>query len=96
MNLSSQRKQIDAIDTQITELLCRRLDIAAEIAMEKAAHGAPMFDAAREEAIISRLSALATAEKAPHIRKIYAAILSESKARQSAAVSATESRRDRL
>ena len=47
MDMNEYRKQIDEIDTQLTELFQKRMDTAAKIAEYKKANGMPIFDPAR-------------------------------------------------
>lgn len=48
MELTDYRKEIDAIDADLTALFYKRMNVAAEIAGYKKANGLPAFDAKRE------------------------------------------------
>ena len=52
--LERARKQIDAIDAQAAALFAQRMEAVAAVASYKAEKGLPVFDAAREEAVIRR------------------------------------------
>lgn len=53
--LSDIREEIDRIDEELTALLCRRLDCAAQVAAYKEAHGLPVLNAERERAVIEQV-----------------------------------------
>ena len=53
MELTEIRKEIDRLDGQILDLLCRRLDCSAEVAEYKAAHHLPVLDENREKQILN-------------------------------------------
>lgn len=52
--LSEIRGEIDRIDEELTALLCRRLDCAAQVAAYKEAHGLPVLNEQRERAVIEQ------------------------------------------
>ncbi|MBN1141999.1 MAG: prephenate dehydratase [Deltaproteobacteria bacterium] len=56
-NLDELRRQIDAIDDSILELLNRRAALVIEVGRRKAATGQPFFVPSRERAIYDRLAA---------------------------------------
>ncbi|MEG2071630.1 MAG: shikimate kinase [Oscillospiraceae bacterium] len=56
MNIDEARNMIDDIDTQILELFLCRMELCAQIFMQKAACGKNILDPAREENILSRVS----------------------------------------
>ena len=51
MTLEEVRRQIDAIDSQLVPLFCRRMDCSREVAKIKERENLPMFNAQREEEI---------------------------------------------
>ena len=55
--LQEARKIINDVDTQMAELFVRRMQAAQMVAAYKKAHGMPILDAAREEAVIRNGSA---------------------------------------
>ncbi|MCL2024207.1 MAG: chorismate mutase [Coriobacteriia bacterium] len=54
-NLTRLRDEIDAVDTELAELFDRRMALVARVAAYKAATGEPIFDEARERAILERV-----------------------------------------
>lgn len=56
-DLKEQRKEIDRIDRQILRLLNRRARIVLEVGKQKAKEGKGIYDPAREEETLNRLSA---------------------------------------
>ena len=57
-DMDGLRKSIDAIDEQILDLICTRLDTARKIGAIKARNDGPVFDSAREALLLSRLNRL--------------------------------------
>ena len=57
-DMDGLRKAIDAIDEQILDLICTRLETARKIGAIKAKNGGPVFDSAREALLLSRLNRL--------------------------------------
>jgi chorismate mutase / prephenate dehydratase len=57
-DMNGLRKAIDAIDEQILDLICTRLDTARRIGAIKAKNGGPVFDSAREALLLGRLNRL--------------------------------------
>ena len=55
--LEEARKTINEVDTQIADLFVQRMRAAEKVAEYKKAHGMPIFDAEREEAVIRNGSA---------------------------------------
>lgn len=56
--LEGLRYAIDELDSQLLELLNRRMELAQEVGRLKAERGLPLFHPGREEAIFQRLSAI--------------------------------------
>lgn len=56
--LNEARQKIDAVDAQLAALFEQRMEAAAAAAQYKQAHGLPVFDAAREAAVLSRAESL--------------------------------------
>ena len=57
MNLTEIRAQIDALDAELTALLCRRLDLAGQVAAYKAANGLPVLNEQREQQVLEQVRA---------------------------------------
>lgn len=85
-SLDHLRTQIDSIDDQIVRLLQDRFGLAQAIREAKASSGQGVYDPARENAIIQRLTqqlaAQQTALPAVALHSIYAAIMRESRSVQ--------------
>ncbi|MCI8336296.1 MAG: chorismate mutase [Peptococcaceae bacterium] len=52
--LTETRNEINQIDKEMAELFCRRMDCAADVIAYKKANGLPIFDGAREQAVIEK------------------------------------------
>ena len=81
-SLDESREKIDHIDREMVRLFCERMQVAADVADYKRAVGKPVTDAARERALLSKISDLAGAEMEDYARTLYATLLSVSKAYQ--------------
>ncbi len=81
-SLEQSRAEIDRIDRELVKLFCERMSVSADVAEYKRAVGKPVYDAARERALLCKISDLAGPEMEEHVRKLYAGILSISKAYQ--------------
>ena len=57
MELNEIREQIDAIDSQLLELFCRRMDVVKGVAEYKIANDMPVLRPEREQAILERVKA---------------------------------------
>lgn len=56
--LQEARLIINNVDKEMAELFCKRMEASRLVAEYKQEHGLPIYDAAREDAVISRNSAL--------------------------------------
>ena len=52
--LEQARAEIDKVDAQLAALFERRMAAVLQVAEYKRAHGLPIFDAAREAAVLER------------------------------------------
>lgn len=85
MNIDELRREIDKIDTDLTALLEKRMNVSGAIGEYKKANGLKVFDSARERKVISKnLSHLQDESLSPYIEKIYTIIMDESKKKQKA------------
>ena len=76
MTLNSLRQQIDRLDTQILRLLNRRAAVGLRVGRLKKRQGRRVFDPAREQAILRRMSRANHGPlSAPAVRAIYQQIL---------------------
>ena len=82
MELETLRSGIDEIDTSITELFCRRMGFAADIARLKKEQNMPMYSGEREREILSRISEEAGPELGSYARILYASLLELSRSYQ--------------
>lgn len=91
-DLSSLRDRIEAVDRQIIALLAERQAIVGGVAAAKLATAAPFRDRGREELLLQRLRAQATAAGLdPHqIERMYRVIMDMSVAHQEAIVRSRE------
>ena len=80
-NLGNLRAEIDALDGRIVEDLLKRMRVSRAIGEAKRATGAAVFDPAREEAILARLSREGGAD-APGLARIYRTIFEVSRSLQ--------------
>lgn len=83
MTLEENREIIDTCDKAIVEALMRRFDAVTDVAAYKKAHGLPILDAAREEALLCKIAAL-SGDKSEIVVEVYRKILEESRAYQAA------------
>ena len=86
--LASLREDIDRLDDEIVERLLKRLRDSDEVARAKAEARLPVTDPARERDILARVTEKAgNAAVGADLRRVYATLLSVSKARQRAGLS---------
>lgn len=57
MDLKDIRAEIDEIDSQLVELLLRRMNCSEEVAIYKAENNMPIFNNEREQQIIDKVTA---------------------------------------
>ncbi len=81
-SLEKSRENIDRIDRELVKLFCERMQLSADVAEYKRAVGKPVMDAARERALLAKVSELAGPDMEDYTRTLYATILSISKAYQ--------------
>ena len=81
-SLDESREKIDRIDRELVKLFCERMQVSADVAEYKRTVGKPITDAARERALLAKVSDLAGEEMEDYCRTLYATILSISKAYQ--------------
>ena len=77
--LEKTRGEIDEIDRQLTELYLRRMNAVARIAEEKAAAGKPVYDHARERAVLNRVTSASDEAHSPYVRALYKQIFALSR-----------------
>lgn len=85
MTIQEKRKEIDAIDAAIIELLIWRSSAARDISMLKLSAGLPISDRSRESDVISNATRIAAGKVTDEsILQIYEAIMAESRRVQQA------------
>jgi len=82
MDLTDYRKQIDAIDDQLVELIQQRMDVAAGIARYKKANGLKVLDASRERAKLQQVTELAGEEMQDYTASLYSVLFELSRSYQ--------------
>ncbi len=85
MEISDWRERIDSVDKQLIALLSERAQYGIAIGSIKKEKGLPVFDAAREESVLTGLCAL---NQGPlpdaSIRRIFLTIMEETRAAEAA------------
>ena len=56
MDIEALRQEIDAIDKELVDLFCKRMDVSAGVADYKKANNQPIFVPARERAILQKVA----------------------------------------
>jgi chorismate mutase/prephenate dehydratase len=82
LDLSKLREEINSIDREMVELFKKRMNIAASVAAYKKEHNLPVLDAARERALLARISDMAGEEFDGYARTLYHTMLDVSRAYQ--------------
>lgn len=81
MSLDVLRKEIDAIDKQLCDLIEKRMDCSLKVAEIKRAENLPIYHPEREKQILDKVEATSE-EMGQYIRNIYQSIMSNSRALQ--------------
>ncbi len=81
-DISVLRERINETDNEIVELFKKRMEIAASVAQYKKEKGLPVLDAARERALLARISDMAGEEFEGYARTLYHTMLDVSRAYQ--------------
>ena len=71
MDLKELRKEIDSIDTQITNLFLRRMDVSARIGQYKKEHGLAVYDPARERQKLQEIAQSVPPEMRTYTDSLY-------------------------
>ena len=82
LDLNKLRKEINEIDEQMVELFKKRMNVAASVAEYKKQNGLPVLDAARERALLAKISDMAGEEFEGYARTLYHTMLDVSRAYQ--------------
>ncbi len=82
LDLTKLREEINATDKEMVALFRKRMEIAASVAAYKKEHNLPVLDAARERALLGRISDMAGPEFDCYARTLYHTMLDVSRAYQ--------------
>ena len=82
LDLTKLREEINETDREIVELFKKRMAIATSVAEYKREHGLPVLDAARERALLEKISEMAGDELGGYARTLYHTMMDVSKAYQ--------------
>ncbi|MGT2682330.1 chorismate mutase [Streptococcus porci] len=91
MDLNLIRQDIDAIDSQLVELLEKRMILVTQVTAYKKATGKPILDTSREQAVLDKVaSRVVNKDFEKAIIATFSDIMKESRAYQSAKLGADE------
>ncbi len=88
-DIKESRAEIDALNRELVEKFCRRMDIAADVAAYKREHGLPVFDRTREREILADMADMAGEDYRYYAKIFFTVMMDLSKARQSALLAAS-------
>ncbi len=71
MDIQELRKQINEIDEQLVKIFDARMKVALEIGKYKKEHGLPVFDPARERAVLDKQTAAVDEEMTTYVKLLY-------------------------
>ena len=82
-DIKESRAEIDALNRELVEKFCRRMDVAADVADYKREHGLPVYDRTREREILADMAELAGEDYRYYAKIFFTVMMDLSKARQS-------------
>ncbi len=82
LDINKLREEINSIDAEMVALFKQRMQVAASVAEYKKERGLPVLDAARERALLGRISDMAGEELDGYARTLYHTMLDVSRAYQ--------------
>lgn len=82
MDIKDLREQIDSIDNQITDLFCKRMQVAENIAEYKMQNNLPVHDGERERKLLARVYDNSDSEVAGYTKVLFSTIMDLSKSYQ--------------
>ena len=82
LDLNKLREEINEIDQEMVALFKKRMNVAASVAEYKKEKGLPVLDAARERALLGKISDMAGEELDGYARTLYHTMLDVSRAYQ--------------
>lgn len=81
--LAQIRAELDQVDRDVVKLFEKRMNLARQVAEYKMAHGLPVLDRTREEAVLaSRVGMLEDPHWADSLRELYEKIMELSRREQ--------------
>ncbi len=88
-DIKESRAEIDALNRELVEKFCRRMDVAEDVAAYKREHGLPVYDRTREREILADMADLAGEDYRYYAKIFFTVMMDLSKARQSALLAAS-------
>ncbi len=88
MDIAQAREQIDRCDQQLSAAFRERMEAAMEIARYKKANNLPVYDPARERAVLARVTEGCDEQTALDLKLLYSTVFDLSRSRQQRALSA--------
>ena len=82
MDLEALRKEIDSVDTQLTDLFVQRMNLCAQVARYKKEHNQAVLNQGREREILRRVSAQAGEELDSYARILFSTLFDLSRTYQ--------------
>ena len=82
MDLTTLRQEIDAIDRELVDLFCRRMDVTKRVGEYKQTHGIPVLDQERERQVLQNKGELSGDELRPAVITLYQTIMALSRRQQ--------------
>ena len=82
LDINKLREEINEIDREMVDLFKKRMKVAASVAEYKKERGLPVLDAARERALLGKISDMAGEELDGYARTLYHTMLDVSRAYQ--------------
>ncbi len=73
--LEGLRAEFDRVDAALLALFVQRMRLSAQIDEVKRAQGLPVYDAAREQAVLNKMTALSPEEFSGAARRLWTLIL---------------------
>ncbi|MDD3410043.1 MAG: prephenate dehydratase domain-containing protein [Eubacteriales bacterium] len=96
MDLQEARNQIDQCDQQLVAAFKARMDAVLEIAQYKKEHGLPIFDPARERAVVSRVTEGCGEQDALDLKLLYNTLFDLARSREQRALATPTQLTDRI
>ena len=82
MDITDARNEIDKVDTELTALFVRRMELAREIGKYKKENGLPVFDKTREREVLNKACDRAGSEFESYISILYTTLFDVSRSYQ--------------